>query len=178
MATVADNPAPRRWRPHTRLWGLAALFISGSVVLTGISAWRQDHLFLVNVSDSLPHWAFLIRRHRLPARGDYVFFDPPQSALLRRHFGARPRLFGKIVYGMPGDLVSHKGLDVAINGREVARMKAATRLGEALSPGATGPVPRGCYFVGSPHKDGFDSRYAEIGFVCVRQIVGIGEPIL
>ena len=65
-----------------------------------------------------------------------------------------------------------------INGKAVARMKARTRLGEPLAPGATGAIPAGCYFAATPHRDGFDSRYADIGFVCVRQVLGTGVPIL
>jgi len=102
-----------------RLWQLFGLFVAGSIVLSAIAEWRSDHLLLINTTDSLPNWAFLIQRHKLPARGDYLFFDPPQSALLRRHFGAKPRMFGKIVYGMPGDTISHAGSEVAVNGRTV-----------------------------------------------------------
>ena len=177
MAAAASEAFPR-WRPRTRLWLLFGLFVGGSVLLSAISAWRDDHVLLINTTDSLPNWAFLIQRHRLPVRGDYVFFDPPASALLRRHFGATPRMFGKIVYGMPGDMISHIGREVAVNGHVVALMKPFTRFGEPLTPGATGPVPQGCYFAATPHKDGFDSRYAEIGFVCARQVIGTGEPIL
>ena len=118
------------------------------------------------------------QRHKLPARGDYVFFDPPPGELLRRHFGAKPQMFGKIAYGVPGDIISHIGRTVAVNGHPVAQMKPFTRFGEPLTPGATGRVPAGCYFAATPHKDGFDSRYGEIGFVCGRQIIGTGEPIL
>jgi conjugal transfer pilin signal peptidase TrbI len=178
MTTVVNNAPARRWRPNPRLWLLFGTFVAGSVTLGAIGDWRDGHLFLINTSHSLPNWAFLIRRGQMPAKGDYVFFDPPQSALLSRHFGVRPKMFGKIVYGLPGDMVGHSGPDVTINGTRVARMKAVTRLGEPLTPGATGSVPPGCYFVGTPHKDGFDSRYAEIGFVCRRQIIGTGEPVL
>src|SRR3546814_2524242 len=86
--------------------------------------------------------------------------------------------FGKIVYGVAGDVVAHRGDLVTINGKAVARMKARTRLGKPLAPGATGAVPAGCYFAATPHRDGFDSRYADIGFVCVRQVLGTGVPIL
>lgn len=175
---AALNDAPARRRPNLRLWLLLGTFVAGSVTLGAISDWREGHLFLINTSDSLPNWAFLINRGHMPGKGDYVFFDPPASALLRRHFGERPEMFGKIVYGLPGDIVGHDGGDVTINGVRVARMKAVTRLGERLTPGATGAVPQGCFFAATPHKDGFDSRYAEIGFVCARQIIGTGEPVL
>ena len=87
-------------------------------------------------------------------------------------------MFGKIVYGMPGDVVAHDGAVVTINGAPIARMKLRTRAGEPLTPGAIGTIPAGCYYAGSPHPDGFDSRYAEIGFVCGRQLIGVGEPVL
>ena len=178
MATAASEAGARGWRPRRRLWAALGLFVGGSVLLTAISDWREHHAFLINTTPSLPDWAFLIRLGALPARGDYIFFAPPPSALLRRHFGATPQPFGKIVYGMPGDVVTHRGPLVLIDGQPVARMKPLTRFGEPLTPGAIGPVPAGCYFAGSPHKDGFDSRYAEIGFVCRSQIVGVGVPIL
>jgi conjugal transfer pilin signal peptidase TrbI len=179
MAATAVSDAPRPgWRPRRHLWGLLGLFIACSVVFGAIVDWRQRHVFLINASDSLPNWAFLIQRGAMPARDDYVFFDPPHHPLVVRHFGPRPSMFGKVVYGVAGDIVSHDGLQVRINGRTVARMKPMTRFGEPLTPGATGPIPRGCFFAGSPHPDGFDSRYAEIGFVCRKQIIGVGEPIL
>lgn len=178
MATAANRIASQPWRPRKRLWGTLAVCVVGVLSFSAISAWQESHVFLINTTDSLPNWAFLIKRHKLPARGDYVFFEPPQSGLLRRHFGAKPRMFGKIVYGMPGDAISHVGREVAVNGRPVVQLKPFTRLGEPLTPGATGRVPPGCYFAATPHKDGFDSRYAEIGFICARQIIGTGEPIL
>lgn len=178
MATMASEPAMEGWRPRKRLWALLGIALVGGAVYSGITTWRDSHVFLINTSDSLPNWAFFIERHRVPGRGDYVFFDPPVSPLLRRHFGTKPLLFGKIVYGMPGDIVAHRGAVVMINGKPIARMKPLTRLGEPLTPGAVGAIPAGCYFAGSPHRDGFDSRYAEIGFVCGRQIIGVGEPVL
>ena len=100
------------------------------------------------------------------------------TALLLRHFGSKPQMFGKIVYGMPGDVVAHEGAAVTINGAPIGRIKPRTKTGEPLTPGAVGAIPAGCYYAGSPHPDGFDSRYAEIGFVCGRQLIGVGEPVL
>ena len=57
-------------------------------------------------------------------------------------------------------------------------MKPVTKSGETLVAGPTGVIPQGCYYVGSPHKDGFDSRYAAIGYACADKIVGVGQPIL
>lgn len=176
MATAADRAPLDAWRQ--RFWLCLAGGIFSLIVLRSISEWRESHALLINSSDSLPNWAFLIHRGQTPEKGDYVFFDPPQSALLRRHFGASPKIFGKIVYGMPGDVIGHVGSTVTINGKLSVRRKPRSRQGEPLTQGPEGPVPVGCYFVATPHRDGLDSRYGEIGFVCARQLVGIGTPIL
>lgn len=178
MATAVNESAVRRWRPNRKLWLLLGVFVSGSMTLKALGDWRDGHIFLVNTSQSLPNWAFLIDRGRLPAKGEFVFFDPPQSGLLQSHFGKEPRIFGKRVYGVAGDIVAHEGHFVTINGVRIAAMKPVTTRGERLTPGATGAVPPGCYFAATSHADGFDSRYAEIGFVCARQIIGTGEPVL
>ena len=83
-----------------------------------------------------------------------------------------------IVYGLPGDVVAHWHRAVTVNGRIVGYTKPTTRSGERLAIGPSGVIPAGCYYVGTPHKDGFDSRYAAIGFASRRQIVGTGEALL
>ena len=151
---------------------------AAALALVAARDFSQNHLLLLNASPSLPNWAFWVERHKRPVHGDYVFFDPPRSPLLVRHFGEKPRLFGKQVMAMPGDIVSHQGNLVLVNGRIVAAIKLLTRRGEPLVAGPVGSVPKGCYFVATNHKDGFDSRYAAIGWVCGPQIVGVGRPIL
>lgn len=178
MARLNGDSVPETWSTATRRWLLLAGAVLLCLVLSALQQWRSSHVLLINLTQSLPNWAFLIERGRLPARGDYIFFQPPPGEMLRRHFGEKRQPFGKLVLGMPGDVVAHQGPLVTINGRPVVAMKPRTRLGEPLTPGQTGPVPRGCYFAGSAHKDGFDSRYAEIGFVCRRQIIGTGVSIL
>ena len=94
MATAANRVEALRWRPRTRMWGMLAVAVAGTLGFGAIGEWRDGHALLINTTDSLPNWAFLIQRHKLPARGDYVFFDPPPGELLRRHFGAKPQMFG------------------------------------------------------------------------------------
>lgn len=178
MAQPHGDSVRQPWPAARRRWLLLAGGVLLCLTLSALQQWRSSHVLLINLTQSLPNWAFLIERGRVPARGDYIFFQPPRGALLRRHFGEKRQPFGKLVLGMPGDVVAHQGPLVTINGRPVVTMKPRTRLGEPLTPGQIGPVPRGCYFAGSAHKDGFDSRYAEIGFVCGRQIIGTGVPIL
>lgn len=176
---AADASAPRFWNPRRkRCYALLALSVGAMALLSATAAWRSSHAFLINATESLPYWAFLIENDRRPERGEYVFFDPPRSALVTRHFGVRPPMFGKIVYGMPGDVVSREGRIFFINGKPVAVAKARSRLGEPLATGPTGTIPRDCYFVGTPHADGFDSRYAQIGWICRARLIGVGTPIL
>ena len=163
---------------RVRQWGAVALLATGWAGYNALSAWQQSHAFMINASESLPNWAFFVARDKAPAKGDYVFFVPPDNALVRRHFGPETGPFGKRVIGMAGALVEHRGAYVYVDGVRVAHMKPLTRTGEPLTPGPVGRVPRGCYYVGTPHPDGFDSRYGEIGFACAKQIIGTGTPIL
>lgn len=176
----AAPPAPARRRLSTRR-KLAAMAAVAAVALPfqALAHWRDTHGIFINATESLPNWAFLVEAGRFPAsRTDYVVFAPPRDPLVLRHFGRDPSPFAKIAYGLPGDMVTRTGNRVFVNGRLVARTKPLTRLGEPLAVGPVGRVPRGCVFAGTPHKDGFDSRYAAIGWVCARQIVGVGTPIL
>jgi len=91
---------------------------------------------------------------------------------------AKPKPFGKRVSGVPGDIITEQNRIYFVNGEAVAKAKLESRLGEPLALGPTGRVPKGCYFVTSEHKDGFDSRYAAIGWICGPRILGVGRPIL
>lgn len=172
---AADRPGRSPAWPRLALWG----GLGGIALALGtLSAFSQTHALMINASPSLPYWAVWMTRGAAPQRGDIILFDPPASPLLVRHFGKEPKPFGKRVSGIPGDLVTEKDRAFFVNGRLVARAKVASRLGEPLALGPTGRVPRGCYFVTTEHKDGFDSRYAAIGWICAPRILGVGRPIL
>jgi len=173
---LASPMLPRRsWRQRL---GAAALLASVGLAFEALDDWHDHHAILINASESLPTWALLVETGRFPARGDYVVFDPGKDPLVIRHFGEHPKPFAKIAYGVPGDLVTRDGAQVLVNGVAVSQLKPFTRQGEALVPGPVGRVPRGCIYAGTPHKDGFDSRYAAIGFVCHDRLIGTGEPVL
>lgn len=172
---AADLPGGARAWPRLALWGGLG---AAALALSTLSAFARDHALMINASPSLPYWAVWLTRGAVPERGDIILFDPPASELLERHFGKEPKPFAKRVSGVPGDLVTEKDRAFFVNGRLVARAKLASRLGEPLALGPTGRVPRGCYFVTTEHKDGFDSRYAAIGWICGPRILGVGRPIL
>ena len=156
--------------------------VVGNVVATIKDANLASHRLLVLqpvALDQSPVGRTLVALDAMGAGvGEYVFFVPPDNALVRRHFGPDSGPFGKRVIGMPGDVVAHDGSWVSVNGVRVAHMKPRSRDGEVLTPGPVGRIPDGCFYVGTPHPDGFDSRYAEIGFACRKAILGTGTPIL
>lgn len=168
---LARSPVSRR----LALWGGLG---AATLALSSLAAFGHSHALMINVSPSLPYWAIWLDRGAIPQRGEIILFDPPSSPLLEKHFGKEPKPFGKRVSGMPGDVVTEKGRAFFVNGRQVAKAKLKSRLGEALTLGPTGTVPKGCYFVTTEHKDGFDSRYAAIGWICRQRIIGVGRPIL
>ncbi len=169
--------AERRNR-RVRQWASVVLLGLVWAGYNSLSTWQDSHAFMVNASESLPNWAFFVTDDKSPDRGQYVFFAPPQGEIVQRHFGPDQGPFGKQVIGMPGSVVEHRGAWVYVDGVRTAHMKPRTRFGEKLHPGPTGVVPDNCYYVGTPHPDGFDSRYAEIGFVCRKAVLGTGTPIL
>jgi conjugal transfer pilin signal peptidase TrbI len=160
-----------RWRT------LAALGAAG-LAWAALHDWSQRHAFMINASESLPNWAFFVDKGVMPGAGEYAFFRVRETPLIRAHFGEHPQPFGKLVYGVAGDIVTRSGQTVLVNGKPVAVLKTVSKRGEPLVAGPVGRVPPGCYFLATPHKDGFDSRYADIGWVCAAQIVGTGVPVL
>jgi conjugal transfer pilin signal peptidase TrbI len=162
-------------QPKLLLWaGLAG----AGLALSAVAGFARDHALMINVSPSLPYWAIWLDRAAVPTRGDIILFDPPRSALLERNFGKTPKAFGKNVFGVPGDMITERGRMFFVNGRAVAKAKLVSRRGEPLALGPTGVVPVGCFFVATDHIDGFDSRYAAIGWICRPRILGVGRPIL
>lgn len=157
---------------------ILAMLVAIPFLYAPIAKFSDNHALLINASPSLPNWAFWLDKNFTPARGALVFFEPPRSKLLNTHFGEKPQIFGKRILGMPGDRVRHDGKKVFINNKPVARTKPKTRKGAPLTKGPEGVIPGGCYYVGTSHKHGFDSRYGEIGFICAPRIIGTGRAIL
>ena len=173
---MANSPSRRLSMPG-KLAGIGLLCVAAAAI-TSLSRWSETHAFMINATDSLPNWAFFVETGRFPARGDYVVFHPGTDPVTIKYFGEKPSAFTKIAYGLPGDVISRAGSDVLVNGERIVSLKPLTRRGDPLEAGPLGEVPEGCVFAATPHKDGFDSRYAHIGFVCRDRLVGTGQPIL
>ncbi|MBR9871461.1 MAG: conjugal transfer protein TraF [Gammaproteobacteria bacterium] len=127
---------------------------------------------MINASPSLPNFAFWVEMGKLPSiRGEYVLFDAPSN----RYYD---KPFVKQVSGLPGDLIENHHGDYFVNGVFTGTAKPRSKTGDLLKAGPTGVIPELHYFVTTPHKDSYDSRYADIGFVPSVLVLGTAHPIL
>lgn len=151
-----------RLEEHLRSW-------SGIYLLLVLAAaWFHAHYAIgLNASPSLPHRFYLIHKHELPLRGQYVAF---------RWAGGGPYpagvTFVKVLAGMPGDVVTRLDRDFYVNGSAVGRAKPVSRQGRPLDLGPTGTLPPERYYAWAGHPDSLDSRYAMTGWIAQDQIIG------
>lgn len=102
---------------------------------------------------------------------------PPKSALVaftprgHRYFTEYP-YWVKRLEGVPGDVVTYRHGNFYINERLVTTTKPVAKDGRPLVPSRTGVLPECMYFLSTEHPDGYDSRYADIGWVQCDQILG------
>ena len=129
--------------------------------------------FITNIDQSLPGFLYRIDRGTLPERNAVVGMRVPANPY---YPDGAP--FLKIVRGIPGDIVTCDGRKFYVNGVFVGEAKAQTKRGNPLTPGPTGTIPPGRYFVWTPHKDSYDSRYGEVGWVPVKHILGTARRVL
>lgn len=102
--------ATRRLSTGGRLVAIAAVCLVAGA-LSAASKWSENHALMINVTDSLPNWAFVVEARRFPVRGDYVVFHPGHDPITVKYFGAKPAAFTKIALGLPGDMVTRIGKD-------------------------------------------------------------------
>lgn len=158
-----------------RNWGRLAAFaglIALAVFVKAAAAWERSWYVTFNWTESLPHWAYVIDETAEPVVGDYVDFWPPENPY---YDGIS---FVKQIVAGPGDTIVCDGRRFNLNGVTIAIAKEVSQVGDPLSLGPCGVVPPGHYFVTTPHKDSFDSRYGEIGYVPRHAVRGVARPVL
>lgn len=157
----------KRWLSVTLIVLAGGLSLS-MVAVSILSPW-----IITNIDESLPGLFYRINRGVLPVRNEVAALNVPTNPYYPE--GAP---FLKIVKGVPGDVVSCEGRRFFINGVFVAEAKEQTRHGNPLTPGPTGIIPPGHYFVWTPHQDSYDSRYGEIGWITTEHILGKARRLL
>jgi conjugal transfer pilin signal peptidase TrbI len=76
--------------------------VAALVLWRGLDDLAHNHLFLINRSPSLPNWAYVVERGKLPGTRQVAFFLPPATRSSKRT-GKTPSAFGKIALGLAGD---------------------------------------------------------------------------
>ncbi|MEM8985166.1 MAG: S26 family signal peptidase [Pseudomonadota bacterium] len=137
-----------------------------------LSAFHARYVFTVNHTASLSHWAFIVDRRATPERGDLIYFAPPDNPYYA------DTGFVKIIAGVAGDEVRREERTYFVNDVEIGAAKPRSQKGDPLEPGPVGVIPANTYFVFTPHKDSYDSRYKQIGWIGRDRIIGVARPVL
>ncbi len=158
-------------------YGRRLLFMTVSVALIGILTYHfvwQPHITIAhNVSTSLkPHYFLVIKGQRIH-RGNYVAFYPPTHNPL---YGDKTP-FLKIIGGVPGDRVSRIGRMFYVNHHKRGWAFKRAHNGLRLHLGPTGIIGQGKYYVYTPNPKSYDSRYASIGWIAARRLIGRAYPL-
>lgn len=141
-------------------------------LLVGLIAFGRWFTVSINVSDSLPGTLFLVAKGVKPEPNDLAAF---------RYAGGGPYergvLFLKRIAGGPGSTVTARDVgggyrNYFVDGVLMGRAKPFSKEGMPLTPGPTGVIPPGRYYMAATHPDSLDSRYALVGWVSDDQIVG------
>jgi conjugal transfer pilin signal peptidase TrbI len=162
----------RRWYvylPVFAIWGLAyaRLFVDPTPRVPLLFNWTPSLPYRMALLQSGPHTL---------QRGDFIVFAFAGEAQI--HYpGLRGQPFFKIVRGVPGDVVTVTGRQVAVNGEAVGMAKTQAYDHRPLAPIAPTVIPPGHYYVQGTHPDSFDSRYRESGLVRAEQVIGVVVPL-
>lgn len=171
-------PDVRRARPSAGR-GLSRLYLGVALLAVAVGEHAaanalHRYRFALNETDSLPNWAFIAdQAHRTPQRGRLVAFVPPPNP-----YYPPGMAFGKIVGGVPGDLVERRGRTFFVNGRQIGVAKLRAHDGRLVAAGPVGRIPAAHYFVYTLHPDSLDSRYALMGWIPQSRILGLAAPVL
>jgi conjugal transfer pilin signal peptidase TrbI len=150
-----------------RIWALVltAIGIESLLVLFGISIG-------INPTASQPYRIFIILKGPPPGRDGLVVFSFPGTRYYREGV-----LFVKEVKGLPGDRLEIRGdRTVRLNGEFIDTVRATDSQGRGVDPFLyDGVIPTGSYFLYSPARNSYDSRY--YGLIKRERIVGKAIPL-
>ena len=147
------------------------LFFACAVMGVGFFVFTQFYMIGLNLTNSLPGTLFLIDKSQMPHRGDLVGFRYKGF----KDYYPSGTIFVKIISGEEGDIASVTNshcLEYHVNGVSYGCIKATTSLGKALHVGPVGVIPKNHLAVRGLHKDSFDSRYGEVGWIKEAEILG------
>lgn len=106
-------------------------------------------------------------------KGDLVAFYPGVN-----RFNKNGEWFVKQVVGVEGDVIEVVNREFFINGESIGIAKETTASGFKLKALNEQIIDSKKYFMWTPHKDSFDSRYEMIGLIDEKNIFGIAYKLL
>jgi conjugal transfer pilin signal peptidase TrbI len=127
----------------------------------------------INPTASQPYRLFAIVKGHPSGRGDLIAFRFPGS-----RYYPEGTLFVKEIIGIPGDhLEIRSDRTVRLDGSFLDTVRATDSQGKAVQPFLfDGIIPEGAYFLYSPARNSYDSRY--YGLIGKDRIVGRAIPLL
>jgi len=188
---VGLSPLPlKKWKRPTKCHVAVLCF-----VFLGLFMFLNKTKFMMNMSDSLPHKAFLVLKGIKPERGDCLTFTisaTQKEGLPTGHSRAsqvyqtqasqtqmpKPVYLTKRVVGVAGDDVRREGDQILVGDMAVGPLLKETVDGFPLTPLAfEGKIPQGHVFVAASHERSFDSRYEEMGLLSENCFLGKAIPL-
>lgn len=148
-----------------RMYLGACAGVLGLGLLAAASTAWFDYTF--NLTHSLPGTFYVVHKGEPFKKGDLVAF--------RWRGGATypPGVtFIKYAEGVAGDTVRRVGNKFWVNDKLIGVAKPFTKAGIPLTPSSAGVIRPGEYFVATPSKDSFDSRYSMVGNVKQAEVIG------
>jgi conjugal transfer pilin signal peptidase TrbI len=131
-----------------------------------------------NRTESLPYHLFLVHKGERAEKGELVAFAWDGGGKYAWMSPFKPgATMVKYILGKPGDYVlSDVDGEYSVNGVPHARVKPFSKTGKPLtpllSPGTQIKIGENKYYVGTPHKDGLDSRYDMVGLLDGSRFIG------
>lgn len=189
--TLRDMVRPQAWRsvlraapPRRRGAAFAALLLVCTVLAFRNAFWLVTPWNVM--TQSLTHqWMFVWLGRAAagppaePALGQYVAFrvrlaDRPQPLkVIKRVLGRAGDRVTRTVSEAPDGL-----FDYYVNGVFAGTVRKGVMTGPLrLSDGPTGVIPPGHLYVAGTSPDSVDSRFAEIGWVPLSDVLGIAYPL-
>lgn len=173
QVAAVNAAAVRNWRLQdfrTRLFRVLIGLAVGGFLLSGLYPFAQ---LAWKGSDSLPGYVYILNKTERPVKGELAgFWAPPNS------YYPKEMWFSKYIVGQGGDVITHKGREIFINGKSIGIAQERGRNGRPLQMIRDGVIPAGHYFMWTPHPRSYDSRYSDIGLISDEKIRGRAYRLL
>ncbi len=152
-----------------RLIRYVILTVFLGLIVSALSNGIAGYSIALNTSNSLKGWVYLIDQNdKRVERDKLIAFVAPKTKYYPNY-----NRFIKYTWGVAGDELTFKeNGSFLINGKEKGIAKSLTKSYEPLDHADSGIIPKGKFFVGTNHKDSFDSRYKLIGNIDEKNIIG------